>query len=92
MNRARVIVFVIILINLISLSAWGASVEQWTCSDTPVTERQLEYDFKGQGESAAATFTITGLTLNKSLLKDAEAMFGPSTPTNRSSDHGELYE
>lgn len=46
--------------------------------------RQEQHDSKGQHEPAAATFTLAGLTLNKSLLTDAEAMFGPSTPASTS--------
>ena len=49
------------------------------------TELQMQHDFKGQQESAPATFTIAGLTLNKSTSKDVEARFGPSTPASRSS-------
>jgi hypothetical protein len=56
------------------------------CGDSRETELQLQHDFKGQQESAPATFTIAGLTLNKSPVKDTEARFGPSTPASRSSD------
>ena len=49
------------------------------------TELQMQHDFEGQQESAPATFTIAGLTLNKSLVQDAEGRFGPSTPASMSS-------
>ncbi len=76
---------VIILVNIPSLSAWGATDELWTCGDTRVSEREFEREvIKGQHEPAAAIFTIAGLTVNKSLLTDAEAMFGPSTPASTS--------
>ena len=88
----RVIVLMIALVSLPSLSARGATAERWLCGDSRETELQLQRDFKGQHESAPATFTIAGLTLNKSLVKDAEARFGPSTPASRSSDADGFYE
>jgi hypothetical protein len=86
LNRMRVVVLAIVLINLPSLSARAATTERWLCGDSQATELQLQHDFKGQPESAPATFTIAGLTLNKSTFKDVEARFGPSTPASRSSD------
>jgi hypothetical protein len=88
----RVIVLVIALVNLPSLSASAATAEQWFCGHAPATELQLQRDFKGQHEPAAATFTIAGLTLNKSLLTDAEARFGPPTQASSSHPHGGLDE
>jgi len=87
-----VAVLAIALVNLPSLSAPGATTEQWLCGDSQAPELQLQHDFKGQPESAPATFTIAGLTLNKSLIKDAEARFGPSTQASRSSEPDAFYE
>jgi len=86
LNRMRVVVLVITLVNLPSLSARGATIDRWLCGDSQTPSLQLEQDFKGQPECAPATFTIAGLTLNKSTFKDAEARFGPSTPASRSTD------
>ncbi len=80
------------LVNLPSLPAWGATTEQWLCGDFRETELQLQRDFKGQHESAPATFTIAGLTLNNSLLTDGEAKFGPPTQASSSHPHGGLDE
>jgi len=86
LNRMRVMVLVIAVVNLLSLSATGATIDRWLCGDSQTPSVQLQHDFKGQPESAPATFTIAGLTLNKSTFKDAEARFGPSTPASRSTD------
>lgn len=82
----RVVVLAIALVNLPSHSARGATIDRWLCGDSQTPALQLEQDFKGQPESAPATFTIAGLTLNKSEFKDVEARFGPSTPASRSTD------
>jgi hypothetical protein len=92
LNAVTGMVLVITLINLPSLSALAATAEQWFCGDAPVTELQLRHDFKGQPESPAPTFTIAGLTLNKSLLTDAEAKFGPPTQASSAHPHGGLDE
>jgi hypothetical protein len=85
-NRIAAIALISSLVSLASSpSAWGATDKQWNCGDAFVSERQLDRDFKGQPESPAATFTIAGLTLNKSFLSDAEAKFG--SPTRSSSSH-----
>jgi hypothetical protein len=82
----RVMALAIAVANLPSLSARGDTTARWLCGDSQATELQLQHDFKGQPESAPATFTIAELTLNKSTFKDAEAKFGPSTPASRSTD------
>ena len=84
----RVVVLAITLVNLPPLSARGATIDRWLCGDSQTPELQLQHDFKGQPESAPATFTIAGLTLNKSTFKDAETRFGPSTPASMSTDDG----
>lgn len=82
LNAAAGMVLMCTLVNLPFLSAWGATVEQWTCGDTRLSEREFEREIKGQDEPAAATFTLAGLTLNKRLITDAELRFGPSTYAN----------
>jgi hypothetical protein len=85
-------VLVLSLGNLPVLSAWGDTDEQWVCGDSLISERQIQREFKGQPESPALTFTIAGLTLNKSLIRDAEAKFGPPTQASSSHPDGGLDE